>query len=38
MRIGSQTRGGKSGWKTKKKKKLALEILSKYDKMTTTGL
>lgn len=25
------------GWKTKKKK-LALEILSKYDKMTTHGL
>ena len=39
MTMGSQTRGGKAGWKTeKKKKKKALEILSKYDKMTATGL
>ena len=37
MTMGSQTRGGKAGWKTEKKK-LALEILSKYDKMTATGL
>ena len=38
MTMGSQTRGGKAGWKTEKKKKKALEILSKYDKMTATGL